>query len=504
MSRSEKRYFRLHNSVSGGNDNKIMMRLFDEINACRGKYDEKAVVEKVKGLKPEQVSNMKAYLYNRILQAMRQFNACRILDIQIREQIDYAQLLFERRLYAQGLNCLRKARKLAATHDNPEQQLEIIKLEKSVLMNTIDHDTEAKVDGLISEVRELMKKINNISMFSNLSIKLNSLYTRTGYIKDEEDYLKVKAFFENSLAQANQVSMGVTEYLHLYRLYAGYYFFVQDFENGYQYACKLASLYQKQQSLRVSDTEGYIKAINNLLIAQFKLNKYDEFVETNKILQSVADDKSLNINESTRIRLLKYYYMHEINRFFMDGNFSIGIEAILEDNNELLQLLDSLDHHSGLILSYKIACLYFGAGDFHKSLKWINRLINTPHDEVREDLHSFSRIIHLVCHYELGNRDLIRYYVISTYRYLLKKKNLQQFQRYILSFLKELTHEIEDNQLIEKFRLLKSRLLPLADNPYEKRAFIYFDIISWLESKIEKKTVEEIIAQKAKLRMRKC
>ena len=34
-------------------------------------------------------------------------------------------------------------------------------------------------------------------------------------------------------------------------------------------------------------------------------------------------------------------------------------------------------------------------------------------------------------------------------------------------------------------------------NHFEKRAFIYFDIISWLESKIQKRTVQEVIREKS-------
>jgi RNase P/RNase MRP subunit POP5 len=40
-------------------------------------------------------------------------------------------------------------------------------------------------------------------------------------------------------------------------------------------------------------------------------------------------------------------------------------------------------------------------------------------------------------------------------------------------------------------------MLLLVNSAYEKRAFIYFDIISWLESKIEKRPVQDIIQQKA-------
>ena len=40
-------------------------------------------------------------------------------------------------------------------------------------------------------------------------------------------------------------------------------------------------------------------------------------------------------------------------------------------------------------------------------------------------------------------------------------------------------------------------------DPYERRAFLYLDILSWLESKIQNKTVAEIIYAKAHLINRK-
>jgi len=38
--------------------------------------------------------------------------------------------------------------------------------------------------------------------------------------------------------------------------------------------------------------------------------------------------------------------------------------------------------------------------------------------------------------------------------------------------------------------------MTLADDPDERRSFLYFDIISWLDSKIEDKRVADVIRQK--------
>jgi len=45
---------------------------------------------------------------------------------------------------------------------------------------------------------------------------------------------------------------------------------------------------------------------------------------------------------------------------------------------------------------------------------------------------------------------------------------------------------------------LHTELKKYEDHPYEKRAFLYLDIISWLESHLENKPVAEIIRKKAR------
>ena len=46
------------------------------------------------------------------------------------------------------------------------------------------------------------------------------------------------------------------------------------------------------------------------------------------------------------------------------------------------------------------------------------------------------------------------------------------------------------------FKDLKDRLTVIAKNPYERRSYLYLDIVSWLESKIEGIPVQEVIRQK--------
>jgi hypothetical protein len=237
------------------------------------------------------------------------------------------------------------------------------------------------------------------------------------------------------------------------------------------------------------------------MIIQYKMYLYDDFVNTSRKLREIRHYSKRTLNENIRMRLYKYTYVHEFNRIFMLGDFGYGVSLIRKIEHFLEPFVKQLDNHSRLIFYYKVACLYFGDDRYSECILWLNKIHATDQIDLREDIHSFARILSLISHYELGNTDVIDYYIRSTYRFLLRRKDLYSFQKYILRFLKKLGQHLTEKELIHAFLQLRNQLLPLQENPYERRAFMYFDIISWLESKLENRQVGEIINEKAMMKI---
>jgi hypothetical protein len=114
---------------------------------------------------------------------------------------------------------------------------------------------------------------------------------------------------------------------------------------------------------------------------------------------------------------------------------------------------------------------------------------------MREDLLCFSRILNLVAHYEAGLDYNLDSLIKSTYKFLIKMEDLHMVQREMIKFLKRLG-DIYPQDIKTAFRKLHLKLKVFENDPYEKRAFLYLDILSWLESNIENKSVEYIIRRK--------
>ncbi len=496
LSKGEKRFFKLYASRLSNSSDKKFIILYDAIEKQKN-YNEEKILLKEKELNPKQFSNLKAHLYYQLLKSLKLCNSSNLENIKITELIDYARILYNKCLYKECVKMIDKAKAMAMENDRSVLLLEILELEKLVIPKTLESGNEKRVNYLITTTNQVAESIKNINIFSNLSLKLNSYYVQTGFIKSKKSLENVTHFFESSLPHYNEKDLSFQEKLYLYNSFVGYYFYIQDFTKGYEYATKWLNLFELQPEMKRHKLEMYIKALNSLLVVQNKLYKYKEFAETQKKLIAIKRDKNLILTENINLNLFKAIYVHEINRHFMLGEFKSGTRIVGALENELNKMIPMLDKHSILLLYYKIACLYLGSGNYKIAIKWLNKIYNEKEIELREDIYSFARILLLVCHFELGNEDLVESNIRSTYRYFLKKGQLTQYQTYILNFLKNLFTNASERNLKKQFISLKTQMLPLEKNKFEKRAFLYFDIISWLESKIENRTVQEIIKTKA-------
>ena len=138
-----------------------------------------------------------------------------------------------------------------------------------------------------------------------------------------------------------------------------------------------------------------------------------------------------------------------------------------------------------------------GAGDNESCIFYLDKIIQNKDLKMREDLLCFSRVLNLVAHYEAGIDSNIEKLIVSTYKFLLKMNDLHQVQRKMIEFLKNLSN-IYPQDLKKEFIKLHLELKKYENHPFERRAFLYLDILSWLESKIHNVSVESIIQTKAK------
>mgnify|MGYP006193292479 FL=1 len=72
---------------------------------------------------------------------------------------------------------------------------------------------------------------------------------------------------------------------------------------------------------------------------------------------------------------------------------------------------------------------------------------------------------------------------------------MQMVQKEIINFLKNSVY-MNRKDLTTEFTNLKGRLEKIYANKYERRPFLYLDLLSWLESKIEHVPVAQVVKRR--------
>lgn len=262
----------------------------------------------------------------------------------------------------------------------------------------------------------------------------------------------------------------------------------------YRYTQRWVDLFRYEPLMIEIETTSYIKGLHNLLNAHFTLRNYTKFDKELKALEDFAESDIVDRNDNNRIQVFVYLYIGKLNEHFLKGTFFEGLYLVPFIEEKLKEFQFHLDRHRILVFYYKIASLFFGAQDYDNTINYLNKIINWKVD-LRTDLQCYSRLLHLIAHYEIGNYDLMESLIKSVYRFMAKMENLSLVEEEMFKFLRK-AFNLSPEKLKPEFEKLLTKIKQFEQNKFETRAFVYLDIISWLESKVYNKPVQTIIRQK--------
>jgi hypothetical protein len=282
--------------------------------------------------------------------------------------------------------------------------------------------------------------------------------------------------------------------LYFYQSYCWYAFIRQDYLMYYRYTQKWVDLFEGQPFMIGVETAHYIKGLHNLLSAHFDLLNTQKFVDTLAVFESFSHSPVVVHNHNNLIQTFIYLHISKLNRHFLDGTFTEGLALVPFIEEKLKEYEIYLDRHRILVFYYKIACLYFGSGDYGRTVDYLNKIINWKVD-LRTDLQCYSRLLHLIAHYELGNFSLLEYLIKAVYRFMAKMGNMSLVEEAIFAFLRK-SFKLTAAQIRPELERLLEKLKGYEKSRFETRAFAYLDIISWLESKVRNVPVQDVIREK--------
>ena len=487
LSKAEKRNFRIYSSRIQNSHSMKYIQLFDILEK-QDELDEKIILKR---FPKSQLPNLKRHLYSQILISLRLIHKGKHAFIEIRELLDFADILYGKGLYLQSLKILEKAKVLADKANDDLMYLQILEFEKLIESRHITRSGSLKSRELFERSTDKLEASTHVIRLSNLKIFLHGLYIQNGHVKSKKDEDEITSVFEENISKIPVDKLNTIERVYLYQSFVWYYYILIDFSQCYRYALNWVNLLKKEKDHSVRDPNLLMRGYHYLLTSAFNMR---DVIQYNKYLEELETYRKNNYKKfNTNTQIVSFLYVHNgrLNSYFLLGEFENGLLILPSTLRRINKYGDKLDAHRIMVLYFKIAWMNLGAGKPSNTVKYLNKILTMEVGFLREDIQGYSRLMMILAHYELENFDIIPYLIANAEHYFKKVTSVNEMQKKTLIFFKKVS-EMPLNERVKKFEAFEKELLYLYHNKYESKAFLYLDILSWIRSKISGKTLAAI------------
>lgn len=469
LTRSEKRYFKVYSTSS--NDGSKYLKLFEAIES-QDTYDEDAILKKFQGETfIKQLHVIKNYLRQMIMKSLRNFHSGESADLQVKESLMNAALLYNKELYRHCRNELLRAERIAIKYELDNGLIEIYHWLRRLDQAESPHDYP-KFRESLSKQNESFERARNYHDYLKLIVDVSDSVYATSDVEVSN------ASLLDDPANARSLEALIMHYN------ARSFRTIQSDPDG-----AAASLHElldilENQRHRIDENPGmYIGCVNNLVTYYVYEKRFDEALELVQRAKTVYDQWKLHSENRNLMRqMIRTYNIElEIYRDTMD------FEGAPEYLDGIGRFVDRYEHkmpHEYLVsFWFQLSYIHFQRKDLRSALKWINNIMSARFPTVREDIFRHSRMLNLMIHLEQNNLFVLRYFVDSTRRFLKKQEQIHDYERLLLRFFSRIARAplLEYRKLYQQ---LKNDLFPgNGDSMITAEVLDYIDFRKWLEEK---------------------
>lgn len=492
LSKAEKRHFMLYVKRLDSNKDVLFLKLFELIDKHKG--IEQVQLQNKLGLKSKaQFVNAKRHLYSQILKSLRIQLVDSDLSLKIRQTLDYASILYGKGLYSESLAILDKALPLANQINDNLLALEVEELKKKIESRHITR-SRRKADSIELLIHNSKKRKDLIAIeteMSNISIQIQGLYIKWGFVKEEKDTLLCKIYFENQLPSFSEVNKSAFASVLWHQSQVWYRYMNLQFLYSYKHAIQWVQRMDRNQSLIEYDPDLYMRGLHYIMTNCFYLNNIEKYNKWFAYYQQFRSKYYSSYNANSKFIDFNYYNNAILNHRIINNNLG-GFDTFAKSLiSELAGTGDKIDTHRHLIFFYKIAMIYSYLGNYEKAISYLNKVIDNKDQHLRDDIFNYARLIQLMCHYRLNNFALVQNLIPSVKQGFKNARLYNSGIELLVHFLrkgsKEMNFGIKElvNQLTTELELLKK-------DKYIKAIFLYYDFINWAKTLNENISIEKL------------
>lgn len=486
LSKSEKIWVAKH--LEPGSDHQKLY----EIIRQQQNYDERKLRVRLKGESVvKRLAVAKNYLFNFILRQLSEKYFLNEPEKILIKQLHYVELLHNKGVTKSALKLVLKVKKECLEMEFFSLALSAIRLEMLLRSRIIEPGIEIEIENLHQEELLLIRKHENIIRYRHLEMNYRLHFQRISNPRTTDDFLVYKSLLKHPLLQREDLALSIEARILFNYINGNCTYILKNYKLSLKFRQQAAQLYEKITLQTQAQVVNYSAVLFDLTLSYRNLNRFDDALSTIRHAILLEREYSQLLSNRHKSILFANWAMVETDVFQYFGHFEEGVKRIPDilKSFNLYRSLIKQEHR--IILTYNLACLYYGAGDFKKALQQINTILVDYRGLVTCDIVGFCHIFRLIIHIDMGNMDLIRSIVNTAIRYLEKRRRLFPTEQFFLDFSMQLITG-KNQSISELCRKMKPQLEKIIKLDSEKNIVEFFDFRAWFISKIEHQTYGRI------------
>lgn len=483
LTKSEKRFFKLHSALQSGDKN--YLRIFDAIDKQK-MYDEdglKKLFAKEQFIK--HFPSEKNHLYKLILKALRAYHAESSVSGMLKQEIKNIEILYDKALYNECNKTLHRAKRIARENERFYYWFELLNWEKMLLEEAYESGEFTKdLDALIDEEREVIEKLRNLAAYHILYSKINYVFRSGGYVRTDEEHAMVEEISEHPLIKGKNTAQSRRAATICFYTQGFCQWAKRDWTQSFEKFSRAKQILDDNPLIKADLPKRYIRTLHYLIQCLIELGRFKEARDGIKQLRALDGQEGF-AGIDIHVHIFNASYLTELRMLDRMGEQTKALEMVQPIITGLEELGPRLHKEYELEFYFNLACVHFGANEVNRSLFWLNKVLNDPEPTLRQDIFTYARLFNLLVHYELGNNDLLEYIVRSTQRFLSKKQRAHQVEILLIEHIKKLARTTEPSAKRELYRSLRDQMVKVLKDPNESLALKYFDFLAWANSKVD-------------------
>jgi hypothetical protein len=485
LSKSEKRYFKLHSNLVSGS--KSYLNLFEKLESSK-EYDERKLLKRTR-IDKKKLSVAKNYLHEQVLKSLRNFHSSISIRSRIHALLLNVEILYRKGLIMPGYKELKKARSLALKHEKFGLLQEILNWERQFgALGEKGMKNEAEIAEGEARILEMQ---TNVLKYQGFYGQLQEIKKEFGYLRGKQERDRVNEMMSDPLLTDIDKAWSVRARYYYHISYCQYYYLTGEFEKGYESGLKLLHLHPSSPL----DESELLNGVLNHISSCFFTNRFSESLESIAIAEDLRDKLTIGKYEQIQTQVFYFSTYYRFPIYVKTGQIDLIVEMIEDAEKAYAKYTDLMSAERNSIFQEMLSLSYMIIGNFKRSLYWSNRLLYAGTKNIRHDVYVAVRVMNLIALVELEDQHMLTYSSNSAYRsikMLNKADQSFEIELEIVRHMKRAPGKVNKSATIKWAEKLHASMTALLkDDDHEENEYSYF--FQWLQSLIQQKPLTTIV-----------